>query len=142
MQLGCDPHSSCILWTDPHTKVAPIPWPGPGVDISPHAALPRPHPTTGLPPPLSQPPHYLQPPLHCITLSHTALYTHTSTLSPKLARLLLFVPCSLPLLLPLPRPTKCNALSELVKPTLLSAQFTQTNTVEMLATYAITNFDN
>ena len=121
-----------------YTKVAPIPWPGPGVDISPHAALPRPQPTTGLPPPLSAHNHHTA----SITLSHTALYTHTSTLSPKLARLLLFVPCSLPLLLPLPRPTKCNALSELVKPTLLSAQFTQTNTVEMLATYAITNFDN
>ena len=75
VQLGCDPHSSCILWTEPHTKVAPIPWPGPGVDISPHAALPRPHPTTGLPPPSHN--HHTA----SITLSHTALYTHFHPLS-------------------------------------------------------------
>ena len=85
VQLGCDPHSSSILWTEPHTKVAPIPWPGPGVDISPHAALPRPHPTTGLPPPLSHNHHTASN--HPSTASHFPTLPCTHTLPPSLQNL-------------------------------------------------------
>ena len=107
--VGCDPHS---IARPPYYGSTSILWPGPGVDISPHAALPRLHSTTPSAPNYPIPTLLQTTPLHFHTLPCTAPLSKTCQAAA-------FCPLLAPTLLLLPRRTKCNAaLSELVKPTL------------------------
>ena len=109
--VGCDPHT---MARPPYYGSTSILWPAPGVDISPHAALPRLH-STPLCYQLPRTHSAQNYPLHFLTLPCCTAQPPLS----KTCQAAAFCPLLAPTLLLLPRRTKCNAaLSELVKLTL------------------------